>query len=483
MNMPNAMDIARDSMALTLKRQRRSFLAEGEVKYKTRISRIERAINLVLSQQERLMEAMNSDFGHRSTHQSLITDIAASIGPLRFAKKHLRKWMKPEKRSVEMPLGLLGTKAWVEHQPLGVVGLISPWNFPVQLTFGPLAGILAAGNRVMIKPSEYTPATSDLMREILADVYDTNELTVVTGDAGIGQAFSSLPFDHLMFTGSGATARYVMYAAAEHLVPVTLELGGKSPVIIGRGVSLWLSAERIMLGKMLNAGQVCLAPDYVMLPRNQIEPFVDAARQSVHRMFPTLLDNPDYCSIINEHHYYRLQGYLEDARNKGATIIEINPADENFGQQPYYKMPPTLVLDVNDSMQIMQDEIFGPILPVKEYDLLEEAIGYVNDHARPLALYYFGMPGKEERQVLSQTTSGGVTLNDVIMHVSQEDLPFGGVGPSGMGAYKGRDGFRNFSHRKAIFRQSKLDVAKLAGITPPWDDSKFSFMIKRMVKR
>ncbi len=475
-------DMSRDSMQTLLDRQREACLEAGEVPAALRRDRIDRAIGILVDHGDALTEAMCADFGHRSLHQSMFTDIAGSLGPLTHARKHLHRWMRPERRKAEMPFSLLGARAWIEHQPLGVVGVISPWNFPVQLTFAPLAGIFAAGNRCMIKPSEYTPATSELLRELFAAAYDEDEVAVVTGGAETGAAFASLPFDHLLFTGATAIARHVMRAAADNLVPVTLELGGKSPVIIGRSADLRQASERIMFGKTLNAGQICLAPDYVMVPEDRAEEFVSESRQAVARMFPTLLDNPDYSSIINQRHYDRLSGYLEDAREQGARLEPLNPADEDFRQQPHHKLPPTLILDPSDRMQVMQEEIFGPLLPVCTYSDVDEAIGRINAGPRPLGLYYFGQDRGEERRVLTRTTSGGVTLNDVIMHVSQEDLPFGGVGDSGMGAYHGIDGFRTFSHRKAVYRQTRVNLAARVGFLPPWGD-RFTRLVKGQIRR
>ncbi|MEX2326492.1 MAG: coniferyl aldehyde dehydrogenase, partial [Pseudomonadales bacterium] len=348
------------------------------------------------------------------------------------------------------------------------IGCISPWNFPVQLTFSPLAGIFAAGNRTMIKPSEFTPATSELMKEIFTGAFDIEEVAVITGGPEVGAAFSSLPFDHLLFTGATAIARHVMRAAAENLVPVTLELGGKSPVVIGRSADIELAASNVMAGKTMNAGQICLAPDYVFVPEERADDFIEAAKASVARMYPDLKDNPDYTSIINERHFNRITGYIEDAREKGAELVEINPANEDFSQQQHHRIPPTLILDPTDDMQVMQEEIFGPVLPIKRYKHMDETLDYINDHPRPLGLYYFGKDGNEERKVLSHTTSGGVTVNDVIMHVAMEDLPFGGVGPSGMGAYHGYDGFKTFSHGKAIYTQSKTVSKLAAAMRPPY---------------
>lgn len=463
-------DTDRATMVSVLERQRQDYIRAGAVSAATRIDRIDRAIAILVDHQSALVDAMEADFGHRSRHQSLFTDVAASIGPLKNAKKNLAQWMKAEKRKVDFPLNLLGAKARIEYQPLGVVGVISPWNFPVNLTFTPLAGILAAGNRCMIKPSEYTPATSALMAELIHKQFDELEMAVIVGGPQTGADFAGLAFDHLLFTGATSVARHVMRAAAENLVPVTLELGGKSPVIVGRSADIQKTADAIMAGKTMNAGQICLAPDYVFVPKEKVAEFVESTQRAVAKMFPTLLDNDDYTSVVNERHYQRLNGYIEDARQKGAEIVELNPAAEDFRQQPHHKMPPTLVLNPDESMKVMQDEIFGPVMPVKTYDQVDETIAYVNARARPLGLYYFGSDGAETRKVLTHTTSGGVTLNDVIMHVAQEDLPFGGVGPSGMGAYHGHDGFKTFSHAKSIFVQSKINVAELAGLRPPYGE-------------
>ena len=458
-----------EDMQTVLDRQKQSYIAEGYVSAENRIDRIDRAINILEKNGEKLSEAMAADFGHRSLDQSQRTDIEGSIGPLKHAKKHLRQWMKPERRKVMFPLGLFGAKGRIEYQPLGVVGCISPWNFPVNLTFSPLGGIFAAGNRTMIKPSEFTAQTSELMKELFAEAYDEDEVAVFTGGPDVGGAFSRLPFDHLLFTGATSIAKHVMRAAAENLVPVTLELGGKSPVVIGRSADMKLAASNIMAGKTMNAGQICLAPDYVFLPEESRDEFVDSARDSVASMYPNLKDNPDYTSIVNERHFDRLNGYLDDAKAKGADLVEINPANEDFSQQEHHRIPPTIILDPTEDMQVMQEEIFGPILPVKQYKDLDEPLDYINSHDRPLGLYYFGQEKSEENKVLNHTTSGGVTVNDVVMHVAQEDLPFGGVGPSGMGSYHGIDGFKNFSHAKAIYTQSKT-VSKMAAamMRPPY---------------
>jgi coniferyl-aldehyde dehydrogenase len=470
------------AMEKVLRAQKQSRLDEGSVSLAVRIDRIDRAISQLLKYQDKLTAAICSDFGHRSLQQSKMMDVAAGVGPLQYAKKNVKKWMHAEKRKTLFPLNLLGAKSRIEYQPLGVIGIISPWNFPVNLAFAPLADVLAAGNRAMIKPSEFTPHTSDLIKEIISEAFDPTEVAVFTGGPEVGQAFSALAFDHLIFTGATSVARHVMSAAAKNLVPLTLELGGKSPVIIGRDADLKLTCDRIMWGKVTNAGQICLAPDYSLIPEEMLDPFVNSLIAATKSMVPTLVNNPDYTSIINKRHYDRLQNYLTDAKDKGATIIEINPANESFVGQPHHKIPPTLVLNAPDDALIMQEEIFGPLMPIKTYKHYPEAVAFINKQPRPLALYYFGNNKTEERYILDNTTSGGVTINDVLMHVAQEDLPFGGVGPSGMGSYHGFDGFKNFSHARAIYTQSKKDIAGMTGMRPPFS-AKTDTTIKRMLNR
>jgi coniferyl-aldehyde dehydrogenase len=449
--------------------QKKAHLRDGAPSAEKRIEWLDRSIALLVGHKDAIADALREDFGHRSVESSLFTDVSGSIGPLKHARAHLKGWMKREKRKVSPAiLGLLGAKAYIDYQPKGVIGVISPWNFPFNLTFTPLAGIFAAGNRAMIKPSEFTPRSSELMARMFRSAFDESEVAVFAGGPEIGAAFSRLPFDHLLFTGATSIAYHVMKAAAENLVPTTLELGGKSPVIVGDSADMSLAAKRVMQGKTLNAGQICLAPDYVLVPEKKARDFVQQATSAVSTMFPTLKDNPDYTSVINQRHYDRLQGYLDDARAKGAEIIELNPAKEDFRQQPYHKIPPTLVLNPTDDMKIMQDEIFGPLLPVKTYAAVDEAIGYVNAHSRPLGLYYFGSDHAEQEKVLARTTSGGVSVNDVIMHVAMEDLPFGGIGPSGMGAYHGIDGFKTFSHAKAVFQQTGRDLTAM--LRPPYGE-------------
>ena len=455
-------------MTATLAAQRVAFTAELPVSLDVRRDRLKRARAMIKDAAGRFCDALSEDFGHRSRDQSMLTDIAGSIGPIDHALKHMAGWARREKRPVQFPLGLLGAKAWVEYQPKGVVGVIAPWNFPVNLVMGPVAGAFAAGNRVMVKLSEYTPVTAALFEELSPNYFAVEELAFFSGGTDVGQAFAGLAFDHLLFTGATGIGRHILHAAADNLTPVTLELGGKSPAIIGSGADLAQATDRIALGKMMNAGQICLAPDYVLTPAAREQAVVDGLKAAAAAMYPTLLGNPDYTSVVNDRHHQRLTAWVEDARAKGARIEVVNPAGDDFAASNSRKMPLHIVRDVTDDMTLMQEEIFGPVLPVVSYDGIDDAIGQVNRRDRPLGLYYFGPDRAERRRVLDRTISGGVTLDDVIFHNAMEELPFGGVGPSGMGAYHGRDGFRSFSHAKAVFRQSRLDVAKLAGLKPPY---------------
>jgi coniferyl-aldehyde dehydrogenase len=461
-------DDRRAELESLLARQRAAFTASRPEPLSERKDRIRRAMALVKEHGEAFAKAMSADFGNRSHAQSMLTDIAATVGAGNHALKHIDGWAKPEKRKVQFPLGLMGARAEVRYEPKGVIGILSPWNFPVQLAFGPLMQVLAAGNRAMIKPSEFTERTSELMAELTAQYFQPEEVAVITGGPEVAAAFSSLPFDHLVFTGSTATGRRVMQAAAANLVPVTLELGGKSPVVLGRSADFARAGERIAIGKMMNAGQICLAPDYLMVPEDKADEAVAGVTGAAAAMYPRVLDNDDYASIVSDRHFERLQGLVEDAKAKGAEVIEVNPAGEDFGNANQRKMPLTVLRGVSDDMTVMQEEIFGPLLPVMTYKSVDQAVDYINEHDRPLGLYYFGEDRAEQERVLTRTISGGVTTNDVVFHVSMEDLPFGGVGPSGMGSYHAIEGFREFSHGRAVYHQPKIDIAKLGGLKPPY---------------
>jgi coniferyl-aldehyde dehydrogenase len=458
------------SMEDLLQLQRTSFMQEGAVTAEARIDRLKRLYRLVGENQQAIMEACSRDFGNRSLHQSQMGEILAVMQNCEHAIKNLRRWMKPEKRPVAFPLNIMGARARVEYVPKGVVGVLGTWNFPVYTALSPVAGIFAAGNRAMTKLSELNPATATLLQELVARYFDERELVAVTGGPEVGAAFAALPLDHIIFTGGTGIGRHILQAAIQNLTPCTLELGGKSPVIVGRSYDTVKAAERIMSGKQLNQGQACLAPDYVFVAKEQLDTFVSTAVSFYSQLFPTLIENKDYTSVINARHQQRLLNYISDAKQKGAVVREINPASEDFNHQPagMHKIPMTLIIDPSDDMTCMQEELFGPVLCIKSYSDVKECIHYINGRPRPLGLYYFGEDKKEERYVLDHTISGGVTLNDVMLHTSCEDLPFGGIGFSGMGAYHGQDGFRTFSHARAVFKQTKLDLMKLAGMLPPY---------------
>ncbi|MBK9432737.1 MAG: coniferyl aldehyde dehydrogenase [Sphingomonadales bacterium] len=469
-------------MQAVLQKQKAAFTAALPEPMSVRRDRIDRAIALLIDYKDEFAKAVSADFGHRSTEQTLMTDIMPSVSAMKHAKKHFESWAKGERRKPTFPLGLIGAKAEVIYQPKGVVGVIAPWNFPIGMVMVPMAGILAAGNRAMVKPSEYTERVADLFAEAVPKYFAEEEMAVFTGGVEAATAFSKLAFDHMIFTGATSVGRHIMRAAADNLVPVTLELGGKSPTIIGRSADKAKAGQRVALGKMMNAGQICLAPDYLMVAKDQEAEMIEGVKAGVANLYPTLLANDDYTSVVNGRNYDRLQGYLADAREKGAELIEINPAGEDFASSNGNKMPLTIVRNVNDSMKVMQEEIFGPILPVMTYSSMDEAIDYVNAHDRPLGLYYFGSDNAEADRVLSRTISGGATVNDVIFHNAMEDLPFGGVGPSGMGNYHGQDGFKTFSHMRAVYRQPGLDVAGLAGFKPPYGKATAKTLAKELRK-
>jgi len=459
-------------MQIILQKQQQAFLQEGSVTAATRIDRLTRAYRMIGENQRAIMEACRADFGNRSLHQSQMGEVLAVMTNFDHSIKHLRKWMKAEKRPVMFPLNLMGARARVEYVPKGVVGVLGTWNFPVYTALSPVAGIFAAGNRCMVKLSELNPATAALLQQLIAKHFDESELVAITGGPEVGAAFAALPLDHIIFTGGTGIGRHILQAAIKNLTPCTLELGGKSPVIVGRSYDTIKAAERIMSGKQLNQGQACLAPDYVFVAKEKKELLINTMVQFYSQLFPTIIENPDYTSVINARHQQRLLNYINDAKQKGAQIIEINPANENFSKQApgMHKLPMTLIVDPTDDMLCMQEELFGPVLCIKAYTDVNECIQYINSRPRPLGLYYFGNDAQEERQVLDRTISGGVTINDVMSHTSCEDLPFGGIGHSGMGAYHGIDGFRTFSHARSIFKQSKLDLLKLAGMLPPYGE-------------
>ena len=445
--------------------QRAAHLAQPNPDAERRKSRLVRLEKMILDNRDAIEDAISSDFGNRSKMETLALEILSSIEDIRHAKKRMPKWMKKERRP-----GSLNTwpgRAEIVRQPLGVIGIVVPWNYPLFLAISPLVGALAAGNRVMLKMTEFTPRFSQLFAELIAKTFAVDEVHVITGSADVARAFVAKPFDHILFTGSTSVGRSVMQAAAANLTPVTLELGGKSPTIIADDMALQRAAASILFGKLVNAGQTCIAPDYVLVHEDRVQAFVDIAKQTAMKLYPSLENNPDYTCVVNERQAERLRRYVEDARQRGATIIplhdEITAADSR-------KFTPLAITGVTDDMLVMQEEIFGPLLPIIAYRKIDDAIEYVNHHPRPLALYLFSDDSALVEKVLSNTTSGGVVVNDVMMHVIQNDLPFGGVGPSGMGHYHGKEGFDTFSKVKGVFRQARFNGGSF--LRPPYGNGR-----------
>ncbi len=454
----------KDQLLAGLRRLQKRNRDRGAPTYEERRRSIERLKNTVLARKAEIARAIDADFGHRSTYETYIGDVMPIVNGANYVRAHLKQWMEGESRKVHW--AFLPARARVVKQPLGVVGIISPWNYPFNLSLGPLVDVLAAGNRAMIKPSELTPASSDLLATIVRETFDPDDVKVVIGDADVGNAFAHLPFDHLVFTGSTKVGKLVMKAAAENLVPVTLELGGKSPALIGETHSMDKAAESIAFGKCFNAGQTCIAPDYVLVPEARRDEFVASFTRAVAAMYPTLRDNADYTNIVNAKHHARLRKAIDEARTQGAKMVEINPASESF--EGTRKIPPTLALDASEwgSLAINEEEIFGPILPVHTYRSFDDALDYINDRPRPLALYLYEDDKARQDRVIAETHAGGVGIGETVLHFAQDDLPFGGIGPSGMGHYHGREGFETFTKTKAIFEQSKVNAMPL--IKPPY---------------
>lgn len=430
----------------------------------------------ILKYKNELADAIYQDFSCRSKDETMVAEVMTAVQGINFAMKRLKKWMKPSKRHVSMLFA--PSHNHVMYQPLGVVGIVVPWNYPLQLAVLPLMTALAAGNRAMIKMSEFTPATNSVLKKLLAEAFSEDQVALIEGEVEVSTAFSETPWDHLVFTGSTAVGRIVMSAAAKNLTPVTLELGGKSPAIIAPKASMQDAVERICFGKSLNAGQTCIAPDYILLPEGKEEEFIERYQATFAKMYPTLRDNDDYTAIINDRQYQRLQSWAEEAKTKGAKITVINPANEDFSGTR--KMPLHIVQQGTADMQVLQDELFGPILPIVTYKTLDDALDYVNDRDRPLALYIFTYNKQEQKHILERTHAGGVTINDTLMHVAQDDIPFGGVGPSGMGHYHGKEGFIALSKAKAVHRKGKFNSGQF--VYPPYGTSIQSLIYKFFIR-
>jgi coniferyl-aldehyde dehydrogenase len=455
--------------------QREAFAAERDPAFAVRRDRLDRLARLTDAGEGEIVAAIAADFGARPAQETRLAELFIVTAGIRHARRHLRRWMRP--RRVATPLYLLPGASRVVSQPLGVVGIISPWNYPVQLAVLPAVAALAAGNRVLLKPSELTPRTSALLARLVNERFAPDEFAVVTGGADVGEAFARLPFDHLFFTGSTAVGRKIALAAAENLTPVTLELGGKSPALIHADAELAVLAPRLVTGKLLNAGQTCIAPDYVLAPEDRVDALVDAIAASVGALYPMLGANPDYASIVNDRHYARLVALIDDAERKGARIVRLNPGNELLPERTR-KLAPAIIVGVREDMAVMREEIFGPLLPIETYATLDEAIARINARPRPLAMYAFGGDARARERVLRETHAGGMTIDDTLWHFSNEELPFGGVGASGIGAYHGERGFRTFSHEKAVFTQPRFALTWM--LRPPY--GRLFEVVLRMLK-
>ncbi len=443
----------------TLRRQRQAFEADPMPSLALRRDRLRRVHALTERHAGELAAAIAADFGHRAHQETLLAEVFTVQAAARHAIAKLPAWSRPQR--VPTQLHFWPGRNRLLRQPLGVAGIVSPWNYPYYLSMAPAVAALAAGNRVMLKPSELTPATSALLASMVRAEFAPEEMQVINGDASVGRAFVELPFDHLFFTGSTAVGRLVAQAAARNLTPVTLELGGKSPAIVDDSCDLDLTAERLAFGKLFNAGQTCVAPDYVLAPRALIEPLAERVAAAMRALYPRLAGNPDYSCIVNDRHRARLQGLLDDARAQGARLLPTHDESPQDG-----RFVPHLLTGVHEGMAVMREEIFGPLLPLLPCDSADEALAYVRAHERPLALYWFGRDAQRRQRALEQTHAGGVTVNDCIWHLGQEEQPFGGVGASGMGAYHGEWGFRSFSKEKPVFIQPRW--AGTAMFRPPY---------------
>lgn len=456
--------------------QRQAFRCHPYPSLPERRADLKRLLQVIKENREKIKEAISADFGHRSSDETDLLEIFPSLEAIYNALTHLKEWMRPEKRKSSK--WFFPGKSRVIKQPLGVIGIIVPWNYPLYLTINPLVSALAAGNRVMIKMSELVPRFGKLFENLIADTFQKDHIVIINGGPDIGKAVAALPLDHLFFTGSTSVGRLVLKEASQNLIPVTLELGGKSPAIIGPDYPLEKAVSRILIGKSWSGGQTCIAPDYVLLPENQVDCFIRLSKKEISDRYSTIENNRDYTAIIDHNHYLRLKDYLQEARERGAKIIDLNPEDQPIDPATR-KISPTLVIGAEGSMKIMQEEIFGPLLPVIPYRTFEEAIRFVNARPRPLALYFFDQNLERINRILYETGSGGVTINDTIFHIAQEELPYGGVGESGMGHVHGREGFETFSNKKGVFFQSRFSLVPL--LRPPY--GKFFRALLRFVLR
>ena len=461
-----------EAPARVLDMQRLAYHRDGPPPLLQRLAALKALDGMLRAHAEPMAAAISADFGNRAHQETIVAELVPSLGAIRNARRNLRRWAKPERRHVD--ISFQPGSAWVEWQPLGCVAIVSPWNYPLLLTVSPLVDAIAAGNRVIVKPSELVPRFSALFARMIADAIDPATVTVLTGGPDVARAVCALPLDHLLFTGSTAIGRLVARAAAETLTPVTLELGGKSPAILCRDYDVEAAAKTIALGKFFNAGQTCIAPDYALVPNEHVNAFAKAVIEAAGRMYPTISANPDYTTIVSDRHHERLHGLLREAEQGGAHLLRLNDA---YAER---RIGPTVVLNPPLDGALMGEEIFGPILPVIGYQEIPEATQFVRDRPRPLALYPFTKNPKQLERVMAHTVSGGVSINSALMHCIQDDLPFGGVGPSGIGAYHGRDGFRRFSHARGVYKAGRFSGFEF--LAPPYG-RKMRVALKAMLMR
>lgn len=457
-----------------LNAQKAAFSKRGIPSVADRVQALETLGKAVSANTDKIIAAVQADFGHRSPHETVATEVLGVLAEIKFTKGKIKKWAKPVKPAFG---GLPGGR--IIYQPKGVVGIMGAWNYPVMLTLSPLIGVLAAGNHAMLKPSDMTPRTAQVMADIISENFSEDYIKVITGDVQSAIHFSELPFNHLMYTGNTEVGRSVMVAAAKNLTPVTLELGGKSPTIIANNFPVEKAVDRIMMGKSMNAGQTCIAPDYVLIDKGRVQEFRDAFELAAAKRYPTVVDNQDITWIVNDRHFQRVNAIIEDARAKGANVLQVNPKNETV-PEGVRVIPLTVITDVTDDMRVMQEEIFGPVLPVKGVDSMDAALQHVRDRPRPLALYYFDSDKKQGAKVLSENISGGACVNDTVVHLANMNMPFGGTGESGVGGYHGFDGFCEFSHKKGT-QTSSARFSPTGLLGRPYPEMAFG-LLKRVSK-
>ena len=462
-------------IAQQLQLQKAAFVAEGPVSAAVRQDRLQRCVDLLKTHADRICEVISEDFGGRHTVSTLTMDVQTPIGHLKYAKKNVARWMRPQRRASVFPFNLFGARAELRFQPKGVVGIAGTWNCPLFMLFGPLAGVFAAGNRAMLKPSDLSPATSQWLAETVPQYFDALELSVITGGMTTAQAFTRQAFDHLVFTGSTQVAKQIMRDAAENLVPLTLELGGKSPTVIGRSADIKKAAQSVVLARIQNGGQVCVMPDTVYLPRERMAEFVAEFKLLWQQMLPTVTGNQDLTAIANARHLERLENKIAQAEAAGAKVECLGTASDSAADR---RRPLRLVQDAPADTAFAREEIFGQALALESYDDVQTVVERINAGARPLALYYYGKDRQEQEYVLGHTLSGGACVNEAMLHVAVHDMPFGGVGASGMGCYNGPEGFAEFSHLRGVYHAGWWDPRRKLGMAPPYTD-KLVQMLKK----